>query len=244
MKKKPKHLIPNILTLFNMFIGFLAIGLIINGEPVKAGVFVLFSGMFDIFDGKIARLLGIESKFGIEFDSMADTVSFCVVPSVLVYTLYVEGLHPFLGGIMAFIPLMFGSIRLAKFNIQQEFGNKKSYTEGLTTPISTITLFSYLFFNDHIYGNYGDPRTALMLTALLGYLMISPIHFAKFPLLSFKSGRSNSLLLIVFILSFLGMVTLQGLFLLPLTLVFISWNTIHWLIFVNKKNNLRSKIQS
>ena len=145
---------------------------------------------------------------------------------------------------MAFIPLMFGSIRLAKFNIQQEFGNKKSYTEGLTTPISTITLFSYLFFNDHIYGNYGDPRTALMLTALLGYLMISPIHFAKFPLLSFKSGRSNSLLLIVFILSFLGMVTLQGLFLLPLTLVFISWNTIHWLIFVNKKNNLRSKIQS
>ena len=141
MKKQSKHLIPNILTLFNMFIGFLAIGLIINNQPVQAGIFILFSGMFDIFDGKIARLLGIESKFGIEFDSMADTVSFCVVPSVLIYSLYVDGLHPLLGGAMSFIPLMFGSIRLAKFNIEQEFGNKKSYTVGLTTPIATITLF-------------------------------------------------------------------------------------------------------
>ena len=194
MKREPKHFIPNILTLFNMFLGFLAIGLIINNQPIKAGVFVLFSGMFDTFDGKIARLLGIESKFGIEFDSMADTVSFCVVPSVLIYSLYVDGLNPLLGGAIAFIPLMFGSIRLAKFNIDQEFGNKSSYTIGLTTPISTITLFSYLFFNHQIYNNYGDPRTALMLTVVLGYLMISPIHFAKFPLLSVKSGRSNSIM--------------------------------------------------
>tara|TARA_B110000881_G_scaffold114534_1_gene100544 strand:+ start:467 stop:1192 length:726 start_codon:yes stop_codon:yes gene_type:complete len=241
MKRKPKHFIPNILTLFNMFLGFLAIGLIINNQPIKAGVFVLFSGMFDTFDGKIARLLGIESKFGIEFDSMADTVSFCVVPSVLIYSLYVDGLNPLLGGAIAFIPLMFGSIRLAKFNIDQEFGNKRSYTIGLTTPISTITLFSYLFFNHQIYNNYGDPRTALMLTVVLGYLMISPIHFAKFPLLSFKSGRSNSIMLVVFIFSFLGMITLKGLFLLPLTIIFISWNIIHWVIFQNKKS-LSSKV--
>ena len=242
MKRKPKHLIPNILTLFNMFIGFLAISLIINNQPIQAGIFILFCGMFDIFDGKIARLLGIESKFGIEFDSMDDSVSFCMVPSILVYTLYVEGLHPLVGGLIAFIPLMFGSIRLAKFNIQQEFGNKTSYTVGLTTPISTITLFSYLFFNHQVFDNYGDPRTALMLTALLGYLMVSPIHFAKFPLLSFKSGRSNTIMLIVFIVSFIGMVTLKGLFLLPLTIMFISWNTIHWLIYANK-NNFSSKIQ-
>ncbi len=243
MKKQPKHLIPNILTLFNMFIGFLAIGLIVNNQPVQAGIFVLFSGMFDIFDGKIARLLGIESKFGIEFDSMADTVSFCVVPSVLIYSLYVDGLHPLLGGAMSFIPLMFGSIRLAKFNIEQEFGNKKSYTIGLTTPIATITLFSYLFFNHHVYGDIGDPRTALMLAALLGYLMISPVHFTKFPLLSFNYSRANSLMLIVFILSFLGMITLRGLFLLPLCIVFIGWNILHWFFFVNRKNSLSSKIQ-
>ena len=101
---------------------------------------------------------------------MADTVSFCVVPSILVYSLYVEGLPPLLGGVISFIPLMFGTIRLAKFNIEQEPEKPKSYTIGLTTTIATITLFSYLFFNHQIDGDYGDPRTALMLVAALGIL--------------------------------------------------------------------------
>ena len=78
MRRKPKHFIPNILTLVNMFLGFMAIGLILNGQILKAGIFVLIAGLFDVFDGKIARMLGIESRFGMEFDSMADTVSFCV----------------------------------------------------------------------------------------------------------------------------------------------------------------------
>ena len=97
----------------------------------------------------------------------------------------------------------------SELQFEQEFGNKKSYTIGLTTPIATITLFSYLFFNHHVYGDIGDPRTALMLAALLGYLMISPIHFAKFPLLSFKYSRSNSIMLIVFIFSFIAFVALK-----------------------------------
>ena len=183
MKRKPKHFIPNIITLANMFLGFLAIGLILKGDPLKAGVFVMIAGMLDVFDGKIARMLGITSRFGMEFDSMADTVSFCVVPSVLVYTLYVKGLSPLLGLLIAFMPLMFGTIRLAKYNTDQESGISKSFTEGLTTPIAAITLFSFLYFNQEVHGNYGDPRTALMLVAAISILMVSPIHFAKFPLL-------------------------------------------------------------
>ena len=91
VRRKPRHFIPNILTLLNMFLGFLAIGLILNGQPIKAGVFIIIAGVFDVFDGKIARMLGISSRFGVEFDSMADTVSFCEVPSVLIYSLYVDG---------------------------------------------------------------------------------------------------------------------------------------------------------
>ena len=229
-RRKPRHFIPNILTLLNMFLGFLSIGLILSGEPLKAGVFIIIAGLFDVFDGKIARMLGIESRFGVEFDSMADTVSFCVVPSVLVYSLYVTGLPPLLGGFIAFIPLMFGTIRLAKFNIEQEPGKPKSFTVGLTTPIATITLFSYVFFNHKIDGDFGDPRTALMLVASLGFLMLSPIHFVKFPLFSFQSGRTNSILLIVFILSMIGIVIWQGYFILPLMTIYIGWNIIHWLI--------------
>ncbi len=120
MKKNPKRFIPNIVTLTNMLLGFLAIALITNGDPLNAGIAVLFAGMLDVFDGKLARLFGIESKFGMEFDSMADTISFCVVPSVLVYSLYVKGLNPIIGLLISFMPIMFGTIRLAKYNISKD----------------------------------------------------------------------------------------------------------------------------
>ena len=240
MKKKSKHFIPNIITLCNMFLGFLAIGLIINQEPLKAGTAIIISSMLDVFDGKIARLLGIESRFGMEFDSMADSISFCVVPSVLVYSLYVEGLQPLLGLIISFLPLMFGTIRLARFNINQKNGFTRNYTTGLTTPIAALTLFSFLYFNHAIDESYGDPRTALMLVSALSILMVSPIHFIKFPLLSFRSGKSNTIALSLFIISLFGIMWSRGLLLFPIAVSFIGWNIINWLIH-NQKNNVRSK---
>ena len=241
MRKTPKYFIPNIITLANMFLGFLAIALIINEKPLNAGVVILFAGMLDVFDGKIARMLGITSRFGAEFDSMADTISFCAAPSILIYHMYVDGLHPFLGLIISFMPLMFGTIRLAKYNVEKNIIDKNKYTYGLTTPVAAITLFSYLYFNYQIDGSYGDPRTALMLVAATSILMISPIHFAKFPVLSFKYGRSNSILLIIFILSTLGIIWQSGLFLFPVTLLFIGWNIMHWLLHP-QKDNLHTKI--
>ena len=235
MRAKPKHFIPNLLTLTNMFLGFLAIGLILNGQPLKAGTLVFIASILDAFDGKIARLLGIESRFGIEFDSMADTISFCVVPSILIYSIYIEGLHPLLGSAISFMPIMFGTIRLAKFNIDQDLKLPKNYTIGLTTPISTITLFSYLIYNYSRFENYGDPRTALILLSFLCFLMVSPIHFPKFPILSFNSGRKNSIFLSLFILASFFILIFKGLLLLPITLLFISWNIIFWILHINKK---------
>ena len=234
MAKKHRRFIPNILTLTNMFLGFIAIGLILQNNPLKAGTLIIIAGLLDAFDGKIARLLGIESRFGVEFDSMADTISFCVVPAILIHTFYIDGLHPLLGSAVSFLPLMCGTIRLAKFNIGQEEGIVKSYTIGLTTPIATITLFSYLMFNFEINGTYGDPRTSIILLSLICFLMISPIHFIKFPLLSFKSGKTNSIILIVFIICSLGAIWFRGLLLFPITIIFISWNILFWLLQLNK----------
>jgi phosphatidylserine synthase len=101
---------------------------------------------------------------------------------------------------------------------------------GLTTPIATITLFSYVFFNHQIDGDFGDPRTALMVVSGLGILMVSPIRFAKFPLFSFKSGRANSVLLIGFIISMISLAIWQGFVLMPLVTIYIGWNIIKWLI--------------
>ncbi len=234
MSKKHKRFIPNILTLTNMFLGFLAIGLILQKEPLKAGNLIIIAGLLDAFDGKIARLLGIESRFGVEFDSMADTISFCVVPAILVNTVYVDGLHPLLGSAVSFLPLMFGTIRLAKFNTGYESVVKKNHTVGLTTPISTITIFSFLMFNFENHGTYGDPRTFVIILSLVCFLMVSPIHFIKFPLLSFTSGKKNTILLIIFIICSIGLVWFKGLVLFPITILFIGWNIIFWLLRLNK----------
>ena len=218
-----------------MFLGFISIGLIINDEPLKAGVLILFAGVFDVFDGKIARVLGIESKFGMELDSMADTVSFCVVPSVLIHSLYVKNMTPLLGLLISFMPLMFGTIRLAKYNINHFTKVDKSYTEGLTTPISTVCLFSYLFFSQKIYNNYGDPRIALMLTSILCMLMISSIPFPKFPIINFHSGKKNSFLLLLSILSLVFILLFRGYILLPITILYIGSSIINWLHRNNKR---------
>ena len=182
-----------------MFFGFLSIILIMQGDYFNAGLFILLAGLLDIFDGKIARLLGISSKFGVEFDSLADTVSFCVAPSFLVFNLYAGNMPFFLGAIISFIPLICGTVRLAKYNLDTDENGHKSYFIGLSTPISTVTILAYMYFNNHIIGKgfYGDSEIALVLVVILGILMLSPIPFPKVPLITLRSSQSNTVLLVI-----------------------------------------------
>ena len=229
MNKNRKRHIPNILTVLNMFLGFLAIGMLIKGDPVKAGWLILFAGVFDAVDGKIARLLGIPSRFGSEFDSFADTISFCVAPSVLIYTTYVQGLPPILGGLISFIPLLFGTIRLARFNVLQE-EDPKPYFIGLTTPLNALFIFGYMLFSDKISGNTGDPRILILLVVIMGLLMISPVRFSKFPLISFRKGRKNTYRLLGVFTLLVSLIFLRGIVLFPLLSVYILWCVAAWVI--------------
>jgi len=229
MNKNRKRYIPNILTVLNMFLGFSAIGMLIKGYPIKAGWLVLFAGVFDAVDGKIARLLGIPSRFGSEFDSFADTISFCVAPSVLIYTTYVQGLPPILGGLISFIPLLFGTIRLARFNVLQE-EDPKPYFIGLTTPLNALFIFGYMLFSDKISGNTGDPRIAILLVVIMGLLMISPVRFSKFPLISFRKGRKNTYRLLGVFTLLVSLIFLRGIVLFPLLSVYILWCVAAWVI--------------
>ena len=230
---KPKRLkrsfIPNVATIFNMFLGFMAITLILNGEPIKAGWVMMVGCLFDIIDGKLARLLGLSSRFGTEFDSLADTISFCAVPSILIYSVYVEGLPYLLGAVISFMPLLFGTIRLARFNIDTG-ENPKPYFTGLTTPLAAITIISFMLFNYQSYGDMGDPRLALVLVAILSFLMISPVRFSKFPLLSFRKGRSNNMRLVGLIIILLSIIFFRGLVLFPLMAIYIFWSITQWLL--------------
>ena len=238
IKGSKKRFFPNTLTIANMFFGFLSIILIMEGEYYNAGLFILLAGLLDIFDGKIARLLGISSKFGVEFDSLADTVSFCVAPSFLVYNLY-SGELPFIfGAVISFIPLMCGTVRLAKYNLDTDENGHKSYFIGLSTPISTVTILAYMYFNNHIVGDgfYGDSNVALLLVVTLGVLMLSPIPFPKVPLITLKSSQSNTILLVILLICSLSLLIWKGFALLPICLGYIITNTFLWVLRIGPKS--------
>tara|TARA_A100001011_G_scaffold123642_1_gene130518 strand:+ start:347 stop:1072 length:726 start_codon:yes stop_codon:yes gene_type:complete len=238
-KISKKRFFPNTLTILNMFLGFSSIILIMNGSFVEAGLFILLAGLMDIFDGKIARLLGISSKFGVEFDSLADVVSFCVAPSILVYNLYCNELNSIIGAVFSFIPLIAGTVRLAKYNLESDEDNPKNYFVGLSTPISTVTILAFMYFSNQIGGldYYGDPRFGLALVFVLGLLMLSPIHFPKVPLITFKSSLSNSILLLILIVCTLSLFIWKGIALLPICLGYIVMNTLVWM-FKTKPSNI------
>lgn len=245
-KNQPKRLkrsfIPNIATIFNMFLGFLAITLILNGEPIKAGWVMMVGVFFDVLDGKLARLMGLTSRFGTEFDSLADTVSFCVVPSVLVYSIYVDGLPIILGAAISFMPLLFGTIRLAKFNIDTT-DKPKPYFIGLTTPLAAITIIAFMLFNYQLYGDMGDPRLALVIVAIMSFLEISPVRFSKFPILSIKNGRNNNLRLVGLAITLVGLLFFRGLILFPLMSIYIIWSIFKWMLDKDRLS-IEPKLQS
>ena len=240
MKSKisTKRFFPNALTILNMFLGFLSIIFIMKGQYFDAGLFILIAGLMDIFDGKIARSLGISSKFGVEFDSLADVVSFCVAPSLLVYNLYCQNINYIVGAIFSFVPLIAGTVRLAKYNLDTDENNPKSYFVGLSTPISTVTILSFMYFSINVGGpnDYGDSRLGIILVCTLGLLMLSPIHFPKVPLITFKSSSTNSLLLMILIICSASLIIWKGFALLPICLGYIISNVLVWIFRIRPSN--------
>lgn len=229
-RKINKRVIPNIFTVLNMFLGFMAIAQLMKGRIDLAGWLIFTAGAMDAIDGKLARMVGIPSKFGTEFDSFADTISFCVAPALLIYVSWVNGMPPLLAGIIAFTPILFGTIRLARFNLLQD-ENPTPYFIGIPTPLAALGLFSYSLFSLAIYGHPGDPRIGLFLAVILGAMMISPIRFGKFPILSFKISSSNSRSLLGVLITLVAILIWKGTIIFPLFLLYVTWSIVNWMIY-------------
>ena len=199
---KIKQHLPSIFTLINLFLGFLAIINTMAGYYYIACYIILAAGAFDSVDGKIARLIGIPTNFGKEIDSLADMVSFCLAPSILVYSLYTQNMPGITGELIASAPLIMGAIRLARFNTEV-YDEQPAYFTGLPTPMNALSIASLVLFIEHFKidnPEYSQPRLLLPLILSLSYLMVSRVYYAKFPLLNFKSGRQNTLRLLAVVL--------------------------------------------
>lgn len=226
-KRISKNHIPSLFTLINMFLGFLAILSIVEGYYIRGAYLIIAAGIFDVMDGKLARKLYGGSEFGSELDSLADLVSFCLAPAVLIWTLYARDLHPILGSLIAGAPLYFGALRLARFNVGQQT-QPLSYYEGLPTPLSAVTIVAMVFYYE-AQGQAGAAKVVLPMAMATSFLMISHIRYAKFPNLTFHAGLLNSLK-ILFVFALLGALPFfGGQIILPVAILFILHGLLRWL---------------
>lgn len=187
--------LPSLFTLANMMCGFVAILVSIRGEHELAAVLVGLSVVFDITDGAVARLVGAVTPFGLQFDSLADLVSFGMAPALLAFTLFSEGRDGWdpLGWVVCGLWVACAAIRLARFNTTIDPTADKRYFTGMPSPgAAGVVLASVFAFGDQMQGR--DRLWVLLIVAVPALLMVSTIRFRSFrSLVSPKSGRPYGL---------------------------------------------------
>lgn len=187
--------LPSLFTLGNMLCGFAAILVSIRGQYTLAAVLIGLSVLFDITDGAVARLVGAVSSFGLQFDSLADLVSFGLAPALLAFTLFSEGRDEWdpLGWVVCFLWVACAAIRLARFNTTIDPTADKRYFTGMPSPgAAGVVLASVFAFGDQMQGR--DRLWVLLIVAVPALLMVSTVRFRSFrSLVSPKSGRPYGL---------------------------------------------------
>ncbi|SEO91841.1 CDP-diacylglycerol--serine O-phosphatidyltransferase [Trujillonella endophytica] len=187
--------LPSLFTLANMMCGFVAILVSIRGDHTLAAVLIGLSVVFDITDGAVARLVGAVTPFGLQFDSLADLVSFGVAPALLAFTLFSEGRDGWdpLGWVVCGLWVACAAIRLARFNTTIDPTADKRYFTGIPSPgAAGVVLASVFAFGDQMQGR--DRLWVLLIVAVPALLMVSTIRFRSFrSLVSPKSGRPYGL---------------------------------------------------
>ncbi len=189
--------LPSLFTLANMLCGFAAILVSIRGQYMLAAVLVGLSVVFDITDGAVARLVGAVTPFGLQFDSLADLVSFGLAPALVAFTLFSQGRDEWdpLGWVVCFLLwVACAAIRLARFNTTIDPTADKRYFTGMPSPgAAGVVLASVFAFGDHMQGR--DRLWVLLIVVVPALLMVTNIRFRSFrSLVSPKSGRPYGLI--------------------------------------------------
>ena len=188
------YLLPSLFTLGNMFCGYACIVYAMRGEFETAAPFIGIAFLLDGLDGRIARLTGGESEFGVQFDSLADIISFGVAPAVLSFS---WGLQPLgrLGWAAGFMFVACAAMRLARFNIQH--GGDKRYFVGMPSPaaaaVPAATVYAYPW---GLY-DYRGALPVLIMMLLPAALMVSTIRFRSFKTFDLQSRKPYTALVVI-----------------------------------------------
>lgn len=241
--KEPKlkiYFLPNLLTAGNLFCGFVALTKIVEAKLEVGGyadikvamAFILAACVFDLFDGRVARMIGADSPFGREFDSLADLISFGAAPAFLVHRIVLKDVfsdYPEIGWFIASIYLVCGAFRLARFNCLATMPGGGGGKEFLGFPIpsaaalvTSLTLLM-IWFNekDWLEDRFSHSKWRYLLPVLmlfLSWMMVSRVKYPSFKVLNLRTTRSYPGMLIAILL--LGSIVVSKgkvlMFILPL----------------------------
>jgi len=241
--KITRAVVPSLFTVLNIFCGFRSIIHTAQADYSLAAWFIILAGVFDVLDGVMARITKSSSDFGVEFDSLSDVVSFGAAPSFLVYTLHLhtqEGI----GMLVSSMPMIFGALRLARFN-SQLVGYDKEYFKGLPIPASAIAICAFvLTYNQGAAGLRGLEAALLMpLIVILSLLMVSNIKYDTFPKLSARGIKQHPLRFTASIIGMTAIVMTKGAALFPFFLFYIATGPIRYVVhFIQQSLHPSEKI--
>jgi len=188
-------LLPSLLTTGNLFCGFLALLLTVQGRYVDAAISIFVAMVMDLLDGRVARLMKATSQFGVEYDSLADVVSFCVAPGFLVFSFALAHLgRP--AWFAAFLFVICGALRLARFNVYTGVTDKRFFI-GLSTPAAAGVICSTVILLQGIE----PPRLVAVAVAagtyLVALMMVSTFKYWSFKELGWARRHPGQMLLVI-----------------------------------------------
>lgn len=223
--------LPNIFTALNIACGFAAIMYSMNGRFYLACMVIILGALFDSVDGRVARLTGTQSSFGEQFDSLSDLISFGIAPSIIFYNRFL-GDYGRVGMVVAFIYLLCGALRLARFNANID-RVKSDYFQGLPIPGAAAAIIGFVLvsldFNeymDHVY-------ITIPYMMFYSLLMISNFPFPSFKNSTWVRDHKKQVLFIIFIL--LASLFIYEKIMIPLIITFYVLASIIYAFFRKKQ---------
>jgi CDP-diacylglycerol--serine O-phosphatidyltransferase len=189
------YLLPSMFTMANMFCGYACIVYSLRGEFHTAAPLIGIAIVLDMLDGRVARMTGTTSAFGIEFDSLADVISFGVAPAILSFS---WGLAPLgrLGWAAGFLFVAAAAVRLARFNIQSGSQDKR-YFVGLPSPAAAAVPAATVYAYPYGFQTAPEALPVLAMVIVPALLMVSTFRFRSFKTFDLQARRSYPVLILV-----------------------------------------------
>ena len=231
------YILPNLFTTGNLFCGFWGIVSVFQEKFEYAAYAILLASVFDVLDGKVARLSGATSKFGVQYDSLADLVSFGIAPALLAFSWALRPYGKF-GWLAAFLFVVCGALRLARFNVQSASGEVK-YFKGLPIPAAaSMIALTILLYLRLIETNWVKDIVILVMIYILAFLMVSNIRYLSFKELDLAKRKPFSIFIFV-ILSMIVIIMEPTIVLFAFILFYVFSGPVNMVMVWRKKRALR-----